>query len=105
MTETRISNTAEQLLRDKGPSPPAKWMKPRLLESNIKTQSRLAHHVDDSGARSASVRQPDEAFIHALSDYSKSTLHSIVLGNNSDNENRLLREIYWHTIEALANQG
>ena len=104
MTETGTSKTAEQLLQDQEPHSPATWMKPRLLDSRMKAQSRLARPVDDSGTKLASVKQPDEAFIHALSDYSKSILHSIVLDNNSANENRLLREIYWYTIEVLASQ-
>ena len=105
MTETRTSNTAEQLLQDQEQRSPATWMKPRLLDSRVKAQSRLARPVDDSWTKLASVKQPDEAFIHTLSDFSKSILHSIVLGNNSANENRLLREIYWYTVETLASQG
>ena len=102
MTETRTSNTVEQLLQNQEPLSPVTWMKPRLLDSCMKAQSRLARPVDDSGTKLASVKQPDEA---PLNHYSKSILHSIVLGNNSANENRLLREIYWHTVEALASQG
>ena len=37
-----------------------------------------------------------------LKRYSRAILCCIVYGNNSAGENGLLREIYWHTLEALA---
>ena len=103
MTETKASNTAETLLQSQEARSLNTWMKPLLLDSRMKAQSP-AHPVDDSETKLTSVQQLDEASFHALSDYSKSILQSIVLGNNSANENKLLREIYWYTVEALASQ-
>ena len=45
----------------------------------------------------------DELSLQDLKSYSKSVLHDIVFGDNNASENRFLREIYWRTIEALAN--
>ncbi len=45
----------------------------------------------------------DGISLQALKIYSKSLLHDIVFGSNNANEKRLLREIYWRTIESLAN--
>lgn len=103
MVETTTSNTAENLLQSQEPRSLNTWMKPLLLDFRMKAQSP-AHPVDDSETKLTSVQQIDEVSLHALSDYSKSILQSIVLGNNSANKNRLLREIYWHTVEVLANQ-
>jgi hypothetical protein len=40
--------------------------------------------------------------VENLKSYSKSILYSIASGDHDPNENRLLRDIYWRTIEVLA---
>ena len=46
------------------------------------------------------------AYFHEIPElkiYSRAILYCIVHGNNDASENRLLRELYWHTVEKLAH--
>ena len=52
---------------------------------------------------SASSAWLGEIFLQSLKSYSKSLLRDIVFGDNNANESKLLRKIYWRTIETLAN--
>ena len=88
MRGTESIDIAEQLFLSHEQYFSAMWAKPRLLDSRVK-------------ARSYSARL-DEEFPRVLNGYSRSVLNSIVFGGNDANENKLLREIYWRTIEKLA---
>ncbi len=69
----------------------------------VEVLNDIAEVSQECDTISASSIWLDEISLQALKSYSKSLLHDIVFGDNSANERRLLREIYWRTIEALAD--
>jgi hypothetical protein len=58
-----------------------------------------------SAEQVAQSRDPQSSgiSIQALKSYSRSILHSIVLGNHDASKSKLLRDIYWRTVEILAS--